>query len=66
MKLCYDNNCALFESYFKKYFGDIGHIEEKSHIRILTLRKLDLLINNVIPFMDSNAIHTAKKNHYLI
>jgi LAGLIDADG endonuclease len=34
MKLCYGNNCEQFEPYFKKYFGEIGHIEEKANLRI--------------------------------
>jgi len=66
MKQCYGKNCSLFEPYFKKYFGNIGQIEEKANLRIWTLRNLNLFINNVIPFMDANPIHTAKKDHYLI
>jgi hypothetical protein len=34
MKQCYGKNCALFEEYFKHYFGDIGQIEIKDNLRI--------------------------------
>ena len=66
LTICFSLSCLPLIEASKKYLGKYGVLEKTSSIYILRIRNLNEIINNVIPFMDSNQIYTQKKEHYEI
>lgn len=64
LSVCIGSNALPFREYCKKYLGDSGALYKSKSIFILKISKFNDIFNYVIPFMDSNPIHTEKKVHY--
>lgn len=64
--LCFGPNCLPLYEKSKKYLGESGVLEKTNSILILRIRNLDSILNNIIPLIDSNLIHTEKMEFYKI